>query len=209
MDSDQLCIPLVKYQKGWIVLPRKRGTGRYGNVRDACRKEKCTYVMKIIPFNERYSEKDFNKELAIQQKLYRFGMALKVTDYWTCNNKGVIIMKALDITLKDFLTKKLTEKDIDTISRYVKGLLKKLHTIGYYHGDNHFDNIMLQKVKSDDSHIHTSQGSYKLYFIDFGKSGKLTEQNAKKRIRIDNLIFDTEMKQASMPYKSEFETMMI
>jgi predicted unusual protein kinase regulating ubiquinone biosynthesis (AarF/ABC1/UbiB family) len=128
---------------------------------------------------------------------------------------GVIVMKSLDITVKDFLAEVHTAKDADAVANGCRSLINKLHQLGYYHGDNHFANIMMKRVSSglfpEPNTVQTLLGRYRLYLIDLGKAGKLSEPgtirgkevSAAKRLRDDNVILEEEMRQITARFRPE------
>jgi len=218
------CVPLEKQNVGWTLLGVRIGSGKVGTVEAACKIENCSYVAKIIPFGQNYNKRSFNKEVKINKSLAKKGLAVKVEDSWICNNEGlesgIIIMNVLNITVKDFLNQpSVTENDFDKIIECMKNLIEKVHKLGYYHGDNHFKNIMMKKTSNCASKntIILSSGCFRMYFIDFDRAGELDNPGKKgnkmttkeSRIRDDYVIFNEERKQASIRFKGEIESMII
>lgn len=204
---DIFCIPVKdKKKKKWhIANVLSLGQGQYGMVYGACKRTECKYVMKIIILGKKVNPSAFSKEVKMQQEIAEKGLTIPVEDHWRCtspNQVGVIVMKSLDLTVSDFLLQDVTEKDVDEVIQGTKELVDKLHAEGYYHGDNHFRNIMMKRVPQGPNTIQTSLGLYRLYLIDMGKAGKLNDPGraaygattTEKRIRDDRVILDKEIK---------------
>lgn len=94
-------------------------------------------------------------------------------------------------------------QDIDAIFKGIEMIMDTLHARGYYHGDNHFGNIMMKSVDTPSANtVDTSLGLYKLYLIDMGKAGRLDDPGfaaygkatREKRIRDDDVITKSEMR---------------
>jgi len=209
------CLPIKEKKKNkWHIITHPQfGKGQAGVVYGACKREDCAYVMKVITFGKRFTAASFDKEVKIQTELASHGITIPVEDSWKCKmpiKMGVIIMRSLDITVKDFLIQDISVKDADHVISGVTKLMQKLHNLGYYHGDNHFANIMMKRV-SNDSSVDTSLGKYRLYLIDFGKSGTLAEpgyqgirpSTSSKRIKEDNVILEGEIRQALIRFHPE------
>lgn len=205
MDAGVFCIPVKEKKKNkWKINEEfALGAGQYGTVFAACKHAVCKYVMKVIPFTSKYSFKDFNKEVEMQKEIASIGLTIPVEDSWKCPKKlGVIVMKSLDMTVRSFFLE-APEEDIDEVFKGIETLIDKLHTLGYYHGDNHFGNIMMKSVENaGENTVVTSLGTYKLYLIDMGKAGKLDDPGfaaygkttREKRIRDDHVITKGEMR---------------
>jgi len=215
---DVFCLPIKEKKKDkWTLIPHPEfGKGQYGTVYGACRRSRCGYVMKVIIFGKRTTEAAFNKEVSMQTLLAEHHITIPVQDSWKCRKStklGVIIMESLDITVKDFLVEDITAEDADAVIAGVRALMDALHALGYYHGDNHFGNIMMRRVHSESSFtVSTSLGIYRLYLIDFGKSGSLADpgtypggrpSTSAKRIKEDDVILTSEIKQVMARFHPE------
>lgn len=199
------CIPVKEKKKGkWKINEEfEIGSGQYGTVFAACKHTDCKYVMKVIPFSAKYNFKDFNNEVETQKEIAALGLTIPVEDSWRCPKKlGVIIMKSLEMTVRSFFLE-APEEDIEELFRGIEILIDKLHDLGYYHGDNHFGNIMMKRVEElGENTVFTSLGIYKLYLIDMGKAGRLDnpgfaaygKTTREKRIRDDYVITKGEMR---------------
>lgn len=207
--DDVFCIPLKEKKKGkWHVNTTSLiGKGQFGTVYGACKHSVCKYVMKVIPLTQKSPVSVFNKEVEIQNELASHGLSIPVEDSWKCKEPhkiGIIIMKVLDLTVRSFfLQSGVTEQDIDAVINGVHTLMNKLHSLGFYHGDNHFGNIMMKRIAEEEPGIDTSFGKYRLYLIDMGKAGRLSDpgvaaygrSTASKRLRDDDVITTGEIKQ--------------
>lgn len=220
-EASVFCLPVDKKQAGWQIIDAPSfGKGQYGTVYGACKNKKCSYVMKVIKFKRPHDEISFDREIEIQNLAADADLSPKVEDSWKCQEPrespvGVIIMRALDITVKDFLIQpSITTLDADKLIDACKRIISSLHNRGYYHGDNHFANIMMKKVKGDDREgitVSTSLGRYRLYLIDFGKAGKLSEPGTirgvkatkARRIKDDMVIITEESRQVNARFHPE------
>jgi serine/threonine protein kinase len=225
---DVFCVPIkTKKKDTWVLIPHPLfGSGHYGVVYGACKREECAYVMKVIKLGKQTSLADFDQEVAIQSELAEHGLALPVEDSWKCRGPtkvGVIIMRSLDITVKDFLIQPITTEDVDVVISGVKKIMDNLHSLGYYHGDNHFANIMMKRISNGngpliDNIIKTSLGTYRLYLIDLGKSGRLDNPGTirgkpvtkERRLKDDAIIMDGEIRQVmARLYPESMESIII
>lgn len=205
--DEVFCIPIKERKKGkWSINDTFIiGSGQYGTVFAACKREICKYVMKVIPFNAKYTFRDFNQEIQMQKEIAELGLTIPVEDSWRCSSPkkiGVIVMKSLDMTVRSFFLE-VVPQDVDAIFKGVEMLIHTLHASGYYHGDNHFGNIMMKSIDMPSANtVVTSLGLYKLYLIDMGKAGRLDDPGfaaygkatREKRIRDDNVITKGEMR---------------
>ena len=171
--------------------------------------------MKVILFGRKTTQTAFDKEVRIQTQLALQNLTIPVEDSWKCKkpfHSGVIIMNALDITVKDFLNQpEIMVEDADAIIVGCRELINTLHGLGYYHGDNHFANIMMKRTSSSNLSVSTSLGRYQLYLIDMGKAGELSDPgsirgvavNDKRRIKEDNVILEGEIRQVMAKFHPE------
>lgn len=214
------CLPIKeKKAERWHLIPGPSfGSGQYGTVYGACKRDKCSYVMKVVLFGKKTPESAFDKEVRIQTLIAGYDLTIPVEDSWKCKKPsltGVIIMRALDITVKDFLVQPdITVNDADSIVAGCRKLIKTLHDLGYYHGDNHFANIMMKRIPSKESgplSVKTTLGTYQLYLIDLGKAGELSDPGSirgvavtdKRRIKEDNVILEDEIRQVTARFHPE------
>lgn len=160
----------------WHIAHRTGEESSYGEMWQACCNNDCNYVLKYQTFGrpERYefggesyekvTRKSIEKEIELQNKIADEGLTVHITDAWFCKNGGVIIMPALENTVRNLI--QYVYDDPEIISKIIDKclyLVKKLHKKGFYHGDTHLNNFMVTKRGKN----------YKYYFIDFGRSGKL------------------------------------
>ena len=222
MNDDLIkCFPLDRKEGKWHLpdIDLKYGSGQHGSVWAICKLQICSYVMKIVNINKENTLEGFEREVRIQSEVAEKGLTIPVEDSWVCDGKGVIIMAALDITLRDFLLELNNGEDVVKTINQARKLLNRLHSIGFYHGDNHFNNFMLRRVTGDEpGTFKTRLGRYKIYLIDFGAAGWLQKPGVSaigkrltkdKRIREDLVVFSSEEKSFLVPFVSEFRTIII
>lgn len=183
--------------KSWTYKDRIGKPSSYGEVWQACCVKDCRYVAKYQSFGKPstisdvyYSSitpEDIKKEVKLQNAIAKVGLSVPVLDAWVCKHGGVMIMKVLKETISDLIYeyKTLTVRTI-IISR-ILSLLKTLHFNGFFHGDSHLNNIMVDY--STDSYKKAAsiypnnelkryeKIGYKYYFIDMGRSGRLDEDS--------------------------------
>lgn len=182
MPASDLCksyTPLFSCDS-WEIFDRIGEESLYGDIYQACCKNDCNYVLKFIKFTGGTVNKDsIEKEIYYQKKFSELDLAPNVKESWFCESGGVIIMPGMRETLKNFI---IREEDIDKIEDSIREaltLLFFLHKKGYYHGDSHLNNFMFDK-------------NGKLYLIDMGNSGTLSEN--KNGIKDDNNILLNDIK---------------
>lgn len=195
------------------------GHGQMGQVYAACRNEKCSYVVKIVAFKEPqdYHRRWFQHEVKLHNHVHQRDPELTppIEDHWICGDQrdhGILILRVLDMTLNQFLRDVILDPDtVRTVLNMVSVMCHDLHALGYYHGDLHFGNIMVERLRDDraeeDYHkyvVYTDQGVYKLWLIDFGKGGQLAKpgpgfngkkMTAEKWKRLDEEIVASETRQ--------------
>ncbi|MHB1952904.1 MAG: protein kinase domain-containing protein [Sulfobacillus sp.] len=144
----------------WKFL-RHVGRGTKGDVSEACCRDDCSFVVKMIrgaPGRQRLPteiENGFSTEVFIQNMLAKRGIAPRVYEAWMTDGAGFIVMERLKITLKQYLR---TYGGLSVMQMLeLIGLVEQMHASGIYHGDLYDQNIALN-------------GRDKFYIIDFGKS---------------------------------------
>jgi len=152
---------------GWIINKNKPiSSGSGGITYEACCETICDYIAKhiyLMPGSEL-----FLKEVHLQQKVARIGLAPKLFDYWPCEHGGMIVMERMTNSLNNIIMN-LYETDPILIYYLIKNLISNvfiLHSMEVCHNDLHFNNIMLKYKKIEDIRV----GEYELKFIDFGES---------------------------------------
>jgi len=198
----------TKDSSSWIYKQRIGKSSSYGEVWQACCEKDCQYVAKYQKFgvsNQKEFEdyytnitpEDIEKEVKLQDAIANIGLSVPILDSWLCKHGGVMIMRALKSTVSDLFleyhTKTVRAKIVDKILK----LIKKLHKNGFYHGDTHFNNVMVDYdpenyIKSYEKYPNNEtkrydEVKYKYYFIDMGRSGYL-EKNTQKQARKDDFI---------------------
>ncbi len=161
----------------WVIQGRVGEESLHAKVYGACCKENCDYVMKI----ELGSNTDSENELQIMAA--EIGLAPKIVDSFTCNNKSFIVMEALNQTAFDLILRYKDPKVHLSIIDECFSLLKRIHSYGYAHGDSHLNNFMVKysrenMVKSleESDPVKSYKALAPKYFlIDFGYSGRIDD----------------------------------
>lgn len=198
MKPISLCLPLKRFKfktdnelkcinddKSWIYKQKIGKPSSYGEVWQACCEKDCRYVAKYQSFGE-YSTvipKDIENEIKLQDEIADKGLSVPIIDSWICEHGGIIIMQALKETVSDLILQYQTITVRKMIINRIISLLDKLHQAGFYHGDAHLNNIMVdydtdvylegyKKYPKNEKQRYTYI-DYKFYFIDMGRSGYL------------------------------------
>lgn len=65
----------------------------------------------------------------------------KVYDFFSCDNKVVVVMERITETLEDWLKKPRTHNKLVSVYKTIMRLIGKMHKLGLIHGDLKIDNI--------------------------------------------------------------------
>jgi len=213
-----ICFPLTKQlQRGnpncdastWRVLERLGEESVYASVWQACCGEKCDYVLKYQAFGKppdpggigefmplpEVTPEMIEREIKMQQLVYKAGLAPKVIDSWLCEKGGAIIMRALNCTVKKLFRDYNDSRVRRKIFGSCLGLITQLHNKGYSHGDSHLNNIMVsydpygyEDAKGyDDLEKKYDTMDYTFKFIDLEKAQILGEFSPDKQL---NMIYE-------------------
>lgn len=131
------------------------------------------------------TKEDFEREVRIQKKASKLGLAPKVIDLWSTDKGGVIIMEPVKETAYRLILNLKTEKEADKLLNIILDKIEELHRAGITHGDAHTRNIMFTKKDIEDSDLR---------FIDFRRSEISTQEKSEdyKSLLLDiNVIIDT------------------
>jgi tRNA A-37 threonylcarbamoyl transferase component Bud32 len=179
-------------------LGKKVFKGGYGQTYDTCCGKNCDYITKIIPFQYEKTKKthvftksDFLNEIENAQIAGKANIAPKILKASYNNNEGVIIMEKLKGKMlksrharyiKDApeQTPAQVKRNAKQLAMEIGPLIRKLHSLGIFHGDAHRYNIMKTTKQKG--------GIWKL--IDFGMSGKFDpylEEEMLRHIKDDYL----------------------
>ena len=132
----------------------------YGEIYSACLEKDCEYVLKYMAFDNGNSEEGIRNEIEMQNECAKINLALPIIDFWFSTEGGSIIMNKLHCTVANLFTAYKSDVERTLILANILMILQKLHSNGFYHGDLHLNNIMIEGKD--------------YYFIDFGMSGRLT-----------------------------------
>lgn len=164
----------------WKKIGRRLGKGVDGEVYQVCCNEtnECNYVVKIFRFRPSFLDK-LKREIKIQQKASRLGIAPFILDGFVCDDEGFIVMQKSDMSVTNYVKKlksmnyttKEIEERIDEIEKDIKNHVHDLHEYGILHDDLHIDNIMIDVDKNNDMKVK------KVNIIDFGKSKETDDES--------------------------------
>jgi hypothetical protein len=179
----------------WEVTTRMGDPSAYGEIWQACENSRCSYVLKYIPIGLISPEDpsllprtkdDIVREIKLQAKISKFGLAPQVIDSWTCTTGGVIVMKSMKQTVNSLIRQYTSSMVRHIIVGSCLGIIDKLHSRGYYHGDSHLKNIMVDYKEDDmieaedafeDGEVDEIEKyklvGYRYYFIDLERSGEI------------------------------------
>lgn len=169
----------------YVIMDEKDqiiGKGGYGQVYQACLKDKCDYVGKWVKIVYPNDKDDLMRELLIQYDLSLYNIAPSIKQLLLCDNGGMIIMSGLKITLRDYLSvlsdyqeaalfqrpAVILDDDGDirleriAVIEQLFDLIKQMNELHYVHNDLHLGNIMLDQ-------------NNRPYIIDFGLAKKVEE----------------------------------
>jgi serine/threonine protein kinase len=161
------CLPtkIKKYKKWYLRFDENIGEkSRYGKVYNVCKKDDCSYVMKVIKPTNKYglsinkieAKKSFKKEVEMQNKCATSNseerLCLKVEDSWSCGNGevNVIVTRLLKETVLQYLGNINIEDGQK--SAILKEIIRKIFLLhfnaGIHHGDTHLNNFMIDHDNS-------------------------------------------------------------
>ena len=199
-----VCIPLKNCsgRNGvWQIVSKLGEPSAFGELWAACCVESCSYVLKYQRYGKIISEdgsysgtiepENIENEVHIQNILASKGIAPTVIDWWHCSSEGAaIVMNALKETVASLLYRYTLFEIRKVILEQCVVLVAKIHSLGYYHGDIHLKNIMVdydpsKKVLARDYNMESFDlMNYRFYLIDFGLSGKLPKNFKERAARI-------------------------
>lgn len=158
----------------WEIKQKYITNGGYGRILNACCKDDCGYIAKVIDIEGKYNVNDMHSELENeiknQQKASNIGLAPKIVFAGIIKSKNkytaYLIMKRMKYTLQEQIDKE-PEKYINFVESILNMILK-LHQELICHDDIHSLNIMIDQEDN-------------LQFIDFGESGELKSFNSAEK----------------------------
>lgn len=129
----------------------------------------CNYVKRV----ETQSSQNAEDLVEMTNKLAANDITVPIIQHTRKGRSRVeYIMPKMDMTLKQFLSRRsLTTQHIDSLFNKIYDMLEEMWLLGYYHGDIHEGNVMVNVDESDKI--------TKIRLIDFnlgGKLDKLTEE---------------------------------
>ena len=164
--GDKLC------ENAWEIGAQIGSESSIGNVFNTCCAKDCDYVAKIIDFSHKYTQNNFLNEINLQYKFSKIDIAPKVYEAFLDKKTGIFIMEPMKATA-DFLIKEILNEDIpenekisqiESILDNIIRLLSIMHNKGYWHGDTHLNNFMVD-LRND----------WKV--IDFGKCALIEKED--------------------------------
>jgi len=175
----------------------------FGVVYHTCcgEEEPCHHITKIVKFSTDYDIKqeqaNFHKEVMLQQKVAKAGLAPAIVTSYITPTQGIIVMEKMNKTLLDHMNEyliyaqynSLSSAEIEKTARIfainMGDLLIRLHQQGIYHSDAHVNNVMTNK-------------NNRLIFIDFGHATSDQYDDKVNRPRLNEvaeIMFDKEYRQ--------------
>lgn len=150
----------------WELGGQVGAVSSYGTVWEACLHDKCSYVLKYMPLRNVEAEtstthEQIRREMTITIDCAKHGLAPEVYDAWTCPSGGAMVVHKLESTLLQALSTCTSLPEFLSLIERAYALVRRLHKLGYYHGDLHLNNVMLSK-------------SDRMYLIDFGHAGLIS-----------------------------------
>lgn len=211
---------------GWEILSKVGEESTYGTVYQACCSGKCSYVIKIQRFSRVQEKNDITKEISLQDDISKAGLTVKISEAWFCQTAAMIVMPALKKTVGDLLKEYSDPMVIRNIVFSCMSMLTVLHTLGWYHGDSHMNNFMVNYKQEDAGYAESeteekrkyNEFRYKYFFIDFGLSGELESVRPLTKklmfVRQDYISLATDINHYTedlpdSPKKSELEKVVI
>lgn len=179
-------------ERDWEIITRIGESSVYGEVYSVFPKgvdkidSNMGFVMKIQKLDSEKEAKETDTESDAQVFMSDQGLAPKIVDSFRCKDKSFIAMRALNQTIKGLLRDFVDPRVHLIIIERVVEIIKKIHSLGYIHGDSHLGNFM---VKYDSMNYADSLDipdplerfkniHFNFFAIDFGKTDRLTEDNS-------------------------------
>lgn len=133
-----------------IKVKKVLGQGAFGTVANACRSNKCKYVLKIQKLvrrrNSFLTQRGFWDEVGVSKKAGDLGISPRIKDAWTCDGNGYMLMNRVNgLTLKEVIKQNPRFELMFDLKNKAKTALKKAHAAGLLHRDIHAENIMVTK----------------------------------------------------------------
>jgi tRNA A-37 threonylcarbamoyl transferase component Bud32 len=188
VSSDQSC------PTEWEIVSQVGEHSAYGEIWTACCGTDCAHVLKFLPYDGNSREAILN-EIEIQTRCSELGLCPRIRDAWFCDEGGAIVMEVFDQTVKQLLIKFKSDFVRTKILSEVLALVDLLHQHGIYHGDLHWDNIMV-RVGNQTPHREDESGlyadlDYSFFLIDLGQAGYIQSKEDMRQdyqILIDHLV---------------------
>lgn len=186
-------------------LGSKVDQGEDGYILQACCKDKCKFIVKVIENRNQRSTflSKVANEISIQNEFAGLGLAPKILDAWMCNNEASIVMEKKDMNLVKYVSTLVQSgvipetsilSTIDSLQSTLLQLVDKAHQNNLVHKDLHLKNVMVD--------VDDDLDWYNMKIIDFGKSGKVKsvlEANREEPIGEIKLSFDMLKRSVTTP----------
>lgn len=200
--EDEEYASLVFYNADGCAMYKKGGQmghkSAFGVVYHTCcgEEEPCRHITKIVKFRAdreiKYEQANFHKEVMLQQKVAKAGLAPSIVTSYMTPTQGIVVMEKMNKTLLDHMNDYLMyaqlhnlstpeiEKTAEIFAINMGELLIRLHQQGIYHQDAHLNNVMTNRDN-------------RLIFIDFGMA-IFDEDDNDKEINHPDLNVDAKIK---------------
>ena len=194
VSSDQSC------PTEWEIVSQVGEHSAYGEIWTACCGTDCAHVLKFLPYDGNSREAILN-EIEIQTRCSELGLCPRIRDAWFCGDEkdneggGAIVMEVFDQTVKQLLMEFKSDIVRNKILNEVLVLIDRLHLNGIYHGDLHWDNIMVRVGNrifdgADEDRLYEDR-DYSFFLIDLGQAGYIQSKEDMRldyQILIDHLV---------------------
>lgn len=200
--EDEEYASLVFYNAEGCAMYKKGGQmghkSAFGVVYHTCcgEEEPCHHITKIVKFRAdreiKYEQANFHKEVMLQQKVAKAGLAPSIVTSYMTPTQGIVVMEKMNKTLLDHMNDYLMyaqlhnlstpeiEKTAEIFAINMGELLIRLHQQGIYHQDAHLNNVMTNRDN-------------RLIFIDFGMA-IFDEDDNDKEVNHPDLNVDAKIK---------------
>lgn len=151
----------------WLAQTRVGEHIHAGEMWKACCQENCNFVIKYQNITNPYEENKIHNEIRTQYELAMLGLTPGITSAWACSKGIAFVMPALKLTVRRLIIDSDDSSSVRNILSKVFGMVTKLHAHGYYHGNLHMNNIMIDSKN-------------KYYFIEVATSNKFSDKYEEK-----------------------------
>lgn len=160
-------------------------------------------IMKLIQIHPTFQgivrkqrEENIIREVTLQEELSHMGLAPDIIDACLTPEGGTIVMEKMEMTVDELLDKYTDIEVRRMIILECLSLIKKLHSLGFFHGDTHLENFMVESHplfidKEQTSKLSTQKDDYinQNYIFKFIDMEDTMKSTSKAKRRTDYSIF--------------------